>query len=133
MVMTDDELQYWEEKGVKDWAEAEVEPKLLFKYKSVAQTLDFDRLCEGLKNNWLFFPTIAQLNDSLEGRGTRILCSDTEVYETPVADKYRVLSLSATCFSPVMWSHYADNRKGVALGFYKGNSQDPGNAWQHWQ
>ncbi len=106
------------------WESAEKEPKLLFKYKSVEYSLDLQRLLDGLKNNYLYLPTVRKLNDSLEGKGTHFILNDSSVFESEKANEYRILSLSATCFSPVMWAHYADNRKGICLGFYRGNRLD---------
>gem|GEM_PF-6612096 len=125
--MLNDENDDFSARAEELWSAGEKEPKLLFKFKSLQNTIDLDRLFTGLKENNLFFPTVKQLNDSLEGRGTRIISSENDIYEDYEADKYRVLSFSENCFSPVMWSHYGHNRMGVALGFYKGNSLDPSN------
>lgn len=122
MNYTNNELEALQDMQLK---EGESHPKLLFKFKQFETALQLARLCDGIKENYLYYPTIDQLNDSLEGRGTHIFYEgEKESHESTSADKYRVLSLSANCFSPVMWSHYGNNRTGICLGFFKGNPYD---------
>lgn len=109
----------------EQWIVAESEPKLLFKYKKIATVLDLSRLCDSLKQNKIYFSKPSGLNDSLEGLGTELLDGAHENKE--IRDGFRVLALSESCFSPVMWSHYADNRSGICLGFRKGSSLDVNN------
>lgn len=109
------------------WEKCEQEPKLLFKYKSIALAKDFARIYDCIKLNYLYFPTVEKLNDSLEGIGTKILLKNTEQFESEKKNEYHVLALSENCFSPVMWTHYSSNRSGVCLGFFKGNPLDSTN------
>ena len=111
----------------EQWNQAKSEPKLLFKYKKVTTTLDLSRFCDALKENRIYFSKPSNLNDSLEGMGTDLIGDAHEKFET-IKDGYHVLALSESCFSPVMWSHYADNRSGVCLGFRKGNPFDNDNS-----
>ena len=41
------------------------------------------------------------------------------------SDRYswRILSFSKTCTNPLLWGHYADNGKGIALGFDTNGSE----------
>lgn len=113
--------------GEIEWLESESEPKLLFKYKKVTTTLDLSRFCDSLKENRIYFSKPSNLNDSMEGMGTDLIGGVAAGLET-LKDSYRVLALSESCFSPVMWSHYADNRSGICLGFIKGNPFDNDNS-----
>lgn len=119
--ITQYDIESFEYRAEQQWKEGEEHPKLLFKYKGISTINQLMWLVDGLTEKYLYFPEVRELNDSLEGRGTRIFLSDSTVFEVKEAEKYKVLSFSKTCFSPVMWSHYGDNRKGVCLGFYKGN------------
>ena len=102
--------------------EAEQEPKLLFKFKSVESAIDLVRFIDIITEHKIYVPTVEQLNDSLEGKGTLILGK-----EKADPDKRRIFSLSSSCFSPVMWSHYGNNRHGACIGFFKGNPLKPDN------
>ena len=110
----------------EQWLAGEREPKLLFKYKKIATVLDLSRLVYSIKHNKIYLPEASNLNDSLEGMGT-VLVGDMLENEQQVRDKFRILALSESCFSPVMWSHYADNRRGICLCFKKGNRFDINN------
>ena len=111
----------------EQWNKAKAEPKLLFKYKKVTTTLDLSRFCDALKENRIYFSRPSNLNDSMEGTGTNLIGGAAAGFET-LKDNYRVLALSESCLSPVMWSHYADNRSGICLGFRKGNPFDNDNS-----
>lgn len=112
--------------GYEQWKDEDNSPKLLFKYKKVTTILDLTRICESLKEHRIYFSKPSYLNDSMEGKGTDLIGDIGDDLEKVRCD-YRVLALSETCFSPVMWSHYADNRSGICLGFKKGNRLDINN------
>ena len=111
-------------------------PKLFFKYRSLSRKEDLTRLLEQISEQYLYFPTREKLNDPFEGMiGDSSIVgigyagvSLRRIYgqEIPpikdLADKYRILSLSATCFSPLMWAFYGDGGKGVCLCFQSNKS-----------
>jgi len=103
------------------------EPKLLFKYRSVKTTEELVRLIRILEDKKIYFPSVQELNDSLEGTGTALLSLGEGIYESNMRKAYHVLSFTENCFSPVMWSHYGGDRSGVCIGFYKGSSRDEEN------
>ena len=99
-------------------------PPLLFKYKAISKP---DRIADIFNNNQLYFPDRDYLNDPFEGIKTEIktwgfagisICTQTDTEYSFVEKKrreYRILSLSETCFSPLMWAHYAAQYKGLCL------------------
>lgn len=109
-------------------------PKLLFKFKSIPQNNDLSRIGEVFTEHKLFFPKREKLNDPFEGMvkpcyvsgwaGSSIRLAADEEYSMLMTerDQYRVLALSETCFSPLMWVHYADECKGICLCFHADQS-----------
>ena len=111
-------------------------PKLFFKYRSLSRKEDLTRLLEQISEQYLYFPTREKLNDPFEGMiGDSSIVgigyagvSLRRIYgqEIPpikdLADKYRILSLSATCFSPLMWAFYGDKGEGACLCFQSSKS-----------
>lgn len=106
-------------------------PKLLFKYKSLHKSNSMYAF-DIIKNNRLYLSNRKQLNDPMEGIYTPIqlsTCGSSIVYvseleQGPITeerDKYRILSLSATAFSPQMWAYYADSYRGICFAFYNRN------------
>lgn len=112
--------EQFEQQAAEQWEAANEEPQLLFKYKSISSAVDLIRFWEMMKYNKIYFPTVNQLNDSLEGRGTQLLPRD--ITNDTLLSQWHVLSLSTNPFSAVMWSHYGNNRTGVCIGFYKKRS-----------
>lgn len=111
-----------EEYSAREWEDAEKDPRLLFKFKSIEKTIDLIRILDGIKNGYIFFPSVDLLNDSLEGQGTfRYREGGKSSHESSEVKDYRVLSFTENCFSPVMWSSYGGDRAGVCLGYFKGN------------
>lgn len=101
-------------------------PKLFFKYKSLNS---IRQLKEVFEKDELFFPNRQKLNDPFEGMKTELnlhgvmgssicLAGDVEYgFVSSERDKYRILSLSSDCFSPLMWAHYGDNYQGICFCF----------------
>lgn len=102
-------------------------PRILFKYRK------FDKAClELLLNRELWFATPASLNDPFEGESTftEVLEAVWNRYPFPAEDRdiYRkkienqlaqtgICSFSKTRKNQLMWAHYADEHKGVCIGF----------------
>lgn len=99
----------------------ESKPKLVFKYKSVSSVIDLVRLCDIFKNNKIYIPQLNELNDPLESTNGYLDGIKEEERERYFRD-YRVLSLSADPFLPTLWAYYADNYKGICLGFWTNGS-----------
>lgn len=107
-------------------------PKLFFKYRRVDK-LGLDRLAGIIENEELFFPNSIQLNDPFEGFAGNINLSGWagswgyKIYDqepsviTNLKNQYKILSLSSSCFSPLMWAHYGDEGKGICLCFVSDN------------
>jgi hypothetical protein len=62
------------------------------------------------------------LRTLLETNSETLLATMKQQVITSIANNICVLSLSTAKSNPLMWSHYADSHRGVAIGF---NSQDP--------
>ena len=104
-------------------------PYLFFKYRSIASYELIYRVLETVTERKLFFPTRKQINDPFEnlvvplhvsgyaGSGIFLAADEELPFLEDERNKYRILSLSSTCFSPLMWAHYADECKGLCLCF----------------
>ncbi len=105
------------------------EQSLLFKFRGLSGGNSISRIGEILLDRKLFFPNKEQLNDPFEGMTTTVYAAgwagssliraaDEEAsFLTEAKDRYKILSLSATCFSPLMWAHYGDECRGLCLCF----------------
>jgi len=104
-----------------------LKPIILFKYRK------FDKAClELLLNRELWFATPASLNDPFEGESTfaEVLEAVWNKYPLPQEDReiYRkkietqlartgICSFSKARKNQLMWAHYADEHKGLCIGF----------------
>ena len=104
-------------------------PKILFKYKSVIGRKTIKNTFDIFKNNQIYLPNCAQLNDPFEGNFTQIgigvagngiyAANDMKHYHfTEILNQFKILSFSETAFSPQMWAYYTDSYKGICIGFY---------------
>lgn len=91
----------------------------LYKYKSLQNLW---HVLDIVVNRRLFCAHWSELNDPLEGRYEIYLGeSSSRLAEKMVTriegakDRYRVASLSADSTNFLLWSHYADGHKGVAI------------------
>lgn len=104
---------------------------MLFKYLSITTVKQLTRLIDSINNNRLFFPDYKKLNDPLEssgyiieisgyaGKSFRQEADDEDVFVSQEREKFKILSLTETCFSPCMWAHYAHMHEGVCVGYWK--------------
>lgn len=89
---------------------------MLYKYKKVH---DFKYLLDILVNNRLYAAKYTELNDPMEGY---YYYHSNEIGKHLInqlkgeKQKYRICSLTKDKDNLVMWSHYADNSKGLVLG-----------------
>lgn len=102
-------------------------PRILFKYRK------FEKSClELLLNRELWFATPASLNDPFEGESSfsKVLDAVWERYPFPKEErdhyhdvikkqlsKTGICSFSKARKNQLMWAHYADEHKGVCIGF----------------
>ncbi|VVE15866.1 hypothetical protein PCO31110_02913 [Pandoraea communis] len=91
----------------------------LYKYKSLANLW---HVLDLVLNQRLYCAHWSTLNDPLEGRYEIYLGNRSHRYESIMAsrieqarDGYRIASLSATPTNFLLWSHYAEGHKGVAI------------------
>lgn len=121
-MLSDMEIEYIIKKQEYEEEEQEKIPKIVFKYRSLKDSLDFVRFLDIVKNNRLYMPTVNQLNDPFEGGNVDGLSEEANKKLWELRGTHRVLSLSATCFSTLMWANYASEEKGVCIGFYSNKS-----------
>ena len=75
-----------------------------------------------IKEKRLKVSIINDLNDPFEFQAgfynpTRTLKKQFKDYKDKVSKTYGILSFSKDWRNPILWSHYADSHKGIALGF----------------
>ncbi|MBN1253593.1 MAG: DUF2971 domain-containing protein [Bacteroidales bacterium] len=75
---------------------------------------------DSIENKHIKIALLTELNDPLEllpiFTKKRDLISWEET-KTNFAQKHGIICFSKIWYDPVMWSHYADNHKGIVLGF----------------
>lgn len=93
---------------------------------TVYRYLSLDHGLDTLQNHRLKVGRILELNDPFDcfPRLSEVRNTDQEDVDErakamlgPIAQSFGVLCFSATIADPVVWSHYADGHKGIALGF----------------
>jgi hypothetical protein len=91
----------------------------LYKYKSLANLW---HVLDPILNQRLYCAHWSTLNDPLEGRYEVYLGSKSHKLESIMVSRierarneFRIASLSATPTNFLLWSHYADGHKGVAI------------------
>lgn len=90
---------------------------LLYKYRSLQ---NFKNLVDIFVNNRMYAAPYLELNDPMEGHylygSTGELDPNIERLIAGNKEKIRILSLSRSPEIALMWAHYADGNKGVAIG-----------------
>ena len=105
-------------------------PKLLFKYKPLGKKVDFQRIEDILIHNRLYCCQSTKLNDPFEAARIKVWKSHAGIsmeqnsglepkWMEELRNKVRILSLSEDCFSQVLWANYANEYRGVCVGFYR--------------
>lgn len=107
----------------------EIVPELFFKFLSINDKKHLNRVINIINDHSIYFPTKYKLNDPMEGCFTNYrlayagnsIAAATEP-EDPILKKergkFRILSLSESCFIPQLWAYYADNYSGICLCYY---------------
>lgn len=90
---------------------------MLYKYRGVA---NFRFLVDILLKNRLYAARYFELNDPMEGhylyQGKRNLDEDVERMLNERKQRIRIVSLSRDPANILMWAHYAEGHRGVAIG-----------------
>ena len=118
---------------------------MLGKFKPLNSAIDLCRFVDILENKRFYFPRVAELNDPLEGRGSRIMVNgyagisialNAGRLPSPVAsaiDNSRALCLTSDCRNPQMWTHYADGFKGACVCVNRSGVFDSAAEVQYWE
>ncbi len=76
---------------------------------------------ENLKNRRLKVSDFSNVNDPFELLGIELRDKDVRkavnFEKSKISKRYGLLCFSENKYNPVQWAHYADNHKGVCLGF----------------
>ena len=71
---------------------------------------------DSLANQYFYFPDKSRLNDPIE-----LPYIKYSTIPDDIISNYRIFSLSQNNNSMLMWSHYADNHKGISIGYRFGD------------
>ncbi len=92
----------------------------LYKFRALASCEDFCRIRDIIKTGKFYFSDWDKMNDPMEGYFSYL--NDKEGQGKELADeiagekgKYKICSFSDSWDNILMWSHYADNHKGVCI------------------
>ena len=106
-----------------------IAPRYLYKYKSIARPVDFERAIQIIETGDIYTSPVDQLNDPMEGLGIVSMSGGYAGVSLPMSiermpSRYsaevkacRVISLTENPVSPQMWAYYADGYKGICLRF----------------
>ena len=91
---------------------------MFYKYRSLAQE-GFYRCLDIIVNKRLYSSQYLDLNDPMEGfylSSQGIVSEEMQHKLQDGKNAIRIVSLSKRDDSTLMWSHYADGHKGIAIG-----------------
>ena len=96
-------------------------PEILYKYRSLADCISFGRFVDIILNKRLYAASYKEFQefDPLEGHYRFQSEELKQAIRTKLQDdkkRFRLCSLSQRSDNAEMWSQYADNQKGVAIG-----------------
>lgn len=102
--------------------------KIYYKYKSIRDLVDLDRILDIINNKRIYMPSFDELNDPFESylvnfnlsyAGSSIIAAAGE--RPSIIDEifkpYGILSLTDNCRNQAMWASYSNMYKGICLGF----------------
>lgn len=99
----------------------QVQPQRLYRYRSLEK---FDRELEALEENYLYCAAYTTLNDPMEGvfRSSKVFRESNNYRDTRrdiIHNKTRtgMCSFSEVHDHELMWAHYADQYKGICIGY----------------
>lgn len=90
--------------------------KIYYKYRSLK---DIERFFDILENKRLYASLYKDMNDPMEGfYYNNNLLENIRVEKIKIEKlRNKICSFSGECDSKLMWAHYADSFRGVAIGF----------------
>ena len=102
--------------------------KIYYKYKSIRDLIDLDRILDIINNKRIYMPSFDELNDPFESYLVNFKLSYSgssiieEIGERPsivdeIFKSYGILSLTDNCRNQTMWASYSNMYKGICLGF----------------
>jgi hypothetical protein len=101
-----------------------IEPRYLYRYRSLATQRKFDRELKALDEPHLWFSGFDEMNDPMEGLfSASPRASIHALYRTTRRDildrtsSLGICSFSETNFHEIMWAHYADQFRGICVEY----------------
>ena len=103
--------------------------KMFFKFRPFLTIDNIYRIKAMVADSRIYFPNRSKLNDPFESivseikipgiMGSSIYHTTDQEYNfiASMRDEFKILALSTSCFSPLMWAHYGNEHKGVCLCF----------------
>ena len=89
---------------------------MLYKYKSLE---NFNLFVDIILNNRLYAACYKELNDPMEGHYYHFVDEFGQKLIDKIQrgkEKFKICSLSKVKNSELMWTHYSDNQRGIAIG-----------------
>lgn len=105
-----------------------VKPKTIFKFKSIQNEKDLNRISDIIEKSHIYIPKANQINDPFEATSVKISLStagssymEEHGYQPANVieekEKYRILSFSSEVNISLMWAHYGNSFNGCCLVF----------------
>ena len=102
--------------------------KTYYKYKSIRDLIDLDRILDIINNKRIYMPSFDELNDPFEsylvnfdlsytGSSITSAAGERPAFIDEIFKPYGILSLTDNCKNQVMWASYSNMYKGICLGF----------------
>jgi len=102
--------------------------KIYYKYKSIRDLIDLDRILDIINNKRIYMPSFDELNDPFEsylvnfnlsysGLNVAELSNERPTIIDEIFKPYGILSLTDNCRNQAMWASYSNMYKGICLGF----------------
>ena len=102
--------------------------EIYYKYKSIRDLIDLDRILDIINNKRIYMPSFDELNDPFEsylvnfdlsyaGSSITSAAGERPPHIDEIFKQYGILSLTDNCKNQVMWASYSNMYKGICLGF----------------
>lgn len=102
--------------------------KIYYKYKSIRDLIDLDRILDIINNKRIYMPSYDELNDPFEsylvnfnlsyaGSSITEAAGERPSIINEIFKPYGILSLTDNCRNQAMWASYSNMYKGICLGF----------------
>ncbi len=90
----------------------------LYKFRSLANKKEFNEVKKIIKTGKFYFSDWDKMNDPMEGYFSCLETEEWEIIANKIAqekNKYKICSFADSWKNILMWSHYADNHKGICI------------------